>query len=140
MHTLAQPVRTGRTHCAQAARAGRSVVACNAPCRALYRRATARVAVCRVAAPAPCREPVSRYNLAAKPRALSRPTRPPPQPRYKSLYRNPAPSRARARPYRSLPLDRVVALFGRVVAQFNRIVAEPAWPCAPWVTIQSTVS
>ena len=43
------------------------------------------------------------------------------------------PCRAHSRPYCSLPL-------GRVVVQSSRIVAEPAWPCTPCVTIQSTVS
>ena len=56
-----------------------------------------------------------------------------PHPNDQTMRARDRPCRAHSRPYCSLPL-------GRVVAQSSLIVAKPAWPCAPCVTIQSTIS
>ena len=136
VHTLNQPVRTGCEHCAQVAHTAcaRHRVAGPTPAVSQAWLAVSCIVsphprACRVAAPALCREPVSRYNPAAKQCTVSRPTGPPPQREY-NLYRDstwPGHARARTgRPYRG-PL--MVVSWRRL----GRVVAE-SWPClGPWL-------
>ena len=106
------------------------VVAVPRTCRTLYRRAGRRVACLQrriMALLVSCRAclviqpggPAARCIATHKAAPSSNTTLYPD-------FRQPGRTRSRCGPYRSLPLDRVPALLGRVMAQFSRIVAEPA--------------